>query len=63
MSGPRDARTRPTIVRLPMHDGWEYVVAAYAVAGVTLGVWFAMIGTKLRRQRAARSTPVERSDG
>jgi hypothetical protein len=39
-----------------VHDGWEYVVAAYGVATVTLGVWFAMIGAKLRRQRRARGT-------
>lgn len=36
-----------------MHEGWEYVVASYAVAGVTLGVWFWMILAKLRRLRDA----------
>lgn len=34
-----------------MHDGWEYVVASYGIAAVTLGVWFWMIGAKLRRLR------------
>ncbi|MCW2922653.1 MAG: hypothetical protein JWM98_57 [Thermoleophilia bacterium] len=43
-----------------MHEGWEYVVAAYAVAGVTLGAWFGMIATKLRRQLGAREV---RRDG
>jgi hypothetical protein len=34
-----------------VHDGWEYVVAAYGVAGATLAIWFWMIGAKLRRTR------------
>jgi hypothetical protein len=34
-----------------VHEGWEYVVAAYGLAAVTLGVWFWMIGAKLRRLR------------
>jgi hypothetical protein len=34
-----------------VHEGWEYVVASYGVAAVTLGVWFWMIGAKLRRLR------------
>ncbi|MCW2927991.1 MAG: hypothetical protein JWM86_1959 [Thermoleophilia bacterium] len=37
-----------------MHDGWEYVAAAYGIAAVALVAWFWMIGTKLRRQRRAR---------
>jgi hypothetical protein len=32
-----------------MHDGIGYVVASYAAAAITLGVWFAMM---LRRLRA-----------
>lgn len=35
-----------------MHDGWEYVVATYAVAAVTLGAWFWIILRKLAKQRA-----------
>ncbi len=34
-----------------MHDGWEYVVAAYAITGVTLGAWFVAILRKLARQK------------
>jgi hypothetical protein len=34
-----------------VHDGWEYVVASYGLAAVALGVWFWMIGAKLRRVR------------
>lgn len=37
-----------------MHEGWEYVVAAYAVSAVTLVAWFWMIALKLRRLRARR---------
>jgi hypothetical protein len=32
-------------------EGVPYVIAAYAVAGVTLAAWFWMIVPKLRRQR------------
>ncbi len=37
-----------------MHDGWQYVVAAYGVTTVTLGVWFVMILRKLARQKRER---------
>ncbi len=37
-----------------MHEGWEYVVAAYGLAAVTLGVWFWMILAKLRRLSGER---------
>lgn len=37
-----------------MHDGWEYVLGAYAACGLTFGVWFWMILVKLQRQRAAK---------
>lgn len=46
-----------------MRDGWEYVVAAYAVSGVTLGVWFWMIFAKLRRVSPAPDATPERRDG
>jgi hypothetical protein len=34
-----------------VHDGWEYVAASYGLAAVVFGVWFWMIGAKLRRLR------------
>jgi hypothetical protein len=37
-----------------MHDGWEFVVAAYGVTAVTLGAWFGFILRKLARQRRQR---------
>ena len=37
-----------------MHDGWGYVLATYLLVAVTLGVWFAMILTKLARAKRAR---------
>jgi len=37
-----------------MHDGWEYVLTTYLLTSATLGVWFWMIGVKLRRQRRSR---------
>lgn len=40
-----------------MHDGLGYVLAAYGVVGVTLGLWFAMI---IRRMKITRE---DRSDG
>lgn len=36
-----------------MREGLEYVIAAYAVSGITLAIWFAMIITKLRRNPPA----------
>lgn len=39
-----------------MHDGWEYVAAAYATTTVLFGVWFWMIGAKLRRLSRARAS-------
>ncbi|MCW2972504.1 MAG: hypothetical protein JWN72_777 [Thermoleophilia bacterium] len=41
-----------------MHDGWEYVLATYLLVAVTLGVWFAMILTKLRRARTVTKVRV-----
>lgn len=37
-----------------MPEGWEYVLATYGLTGGLLGVWFAVIGVKLRRQRRER---------
>ena len=37
-----------------MHDGWGYVLATYLLVAVTLGVWFAMILSKLARAKRAR---------
>lgn len=44
-----------------MHDGWEYVAAAYATTVVVFGVWFAMIGAKLAKQR--RNAPARDRQG
>jgi hypothetical protein len=38
-----------------MHDGWEYVAAAYGITAVTLGAWFWMILRKLARQQRERT--------
>jgi len=37
-----------------VRDGWEYVAATYSLIVVVLGLWFSMIGAKLRRQRRER---------
>ena len=37
-----------------MHDGWTYVLAAYAVSAAIFVIWFWMIVAKLRRSAAAR---------
>lgn len=42
-----------------MHDGWEYVAAAYGIAALTLGAWFWMIAVKLRRQRRAQRGSID----
>lgn len=38
-----------------MHEGWEYVAATYGITAITIGVWFWMILTKLRRVTRDRS--------
>lgn len=40
-----------------MHEGWQYVAAAYGLSGLTLATWFAMILGKLRRARTRTAAP------
>ena len=46
-----------------MHDGWTYVLAAYAVTAAVLAIWFWMIIVKLRRNPPRPSATQERIDG
>lgn len=37
-----------------MHDGWTYVLAAYAATAAILVIWFWMIVVKLRKHTPGR---------